>query len=160
VTVHGAFNIEDDVAEVIGAEPTVIDVLENDTAAPGFPLTIESVTQGSHGSVSIVGGTVLYIAAEGYSGPDEFTYTAVDEDENSCRATVFVTVVSDVNSPPNAVDDAAESEDGGPIVIDVLANDTDADDDVLRVSSGAAARATSTRLNPALFWECRAPGAG
>ncbi|MCK9487427.1 MAG: Ig-like domain-containing protein [Dehalococcoidia bacterium] len=160
VTVHGAFNVEDDSAEVIGTEPTLIDVLANDTAAPGFPLVIDSVTQGAHGSVSIVDGAVLYIAAEGYSGPDEFTYTAVDEDENSGTATVYVTVISDVNTPPEAQDDQAESEDGGPVVIDVLANDTDADGDPLRVSSGAGARSTIASLNPVIFWECLAPGAG
>ena len=67
----------------------IIDVLANDT--PGG-LSVQSVTQGSLGSVTNNGGNVTYTAAAGiWSGTDTFTYTATDGSNND-TATVEVTI--------------------------------------------------------------------
>ncbi|MFO0796528.1 MAG: tandem-95 repeat protein [Gemmataceae bacterium] len=104
----------------------VVDVLANDSFAPdvGEVLTVVSVGPAAHGTVAVVAGGVRYIPAADYSGPDSFTYTIGDGNGGTATATVNVTVTP-VNDPPVAVDDSAVTpEDGGGVVIPVLANDT------------------------------------
>jgi len=68
-----------------------IDVLANDT---GSGLTVDSVTQGSLGSVSNNGGNVTYTPNVGvWSGSDSFTYVATDG-SSSDSATVGVSIVN------------------------------------------------------------------
>ncbi|MEA2480291.1 MAG: hypothetical protein QOJ07_2213, partial [Thermoleophilaceae bacterium] len=98
-----------------------IDVRANDSGAA----TIASVAQPSHGTVVITGsGTGLtYQPAADYCGADSFTYTL----NGGSSATVSVTV-SCVDDPPHAAPDSATvAQDSGATVVDVLANDTDAD---------------------------------
>jgi len=91
-----------------------------------------------HGTLSgfdPVAGTVTYTPAAGYVGQDVFTFTVNDGQLDSTEAYVIIDV-TDVNDPPEAVDDAATTEEDIPVVIDVLGNDTDADpQDVLTVTS-------------------------
>jgi VCBS repeat-containing protein len=74
----------DDTASVgESAQPSMIDVLANDTDVDGGPRTIASVTQPAHGSASVVaGGTaIMYSSGVGYcnlvpnAAADTFTYT-------------------------------------------------------------------------------------
>jgi VCBS repeat-containing protein len=120
-------------AEDGGATP--ITVLADDTDIDGGPKSIDSVTQGSHGTVAITGpGTGLtYDLDDSYcdnpNGPppsptDTFTYKL----NGGSTATVSVTITcSDDN--PVAVDDTGMSVHGnsGPATLDVLSNDTDVD---------------------------------
>ena len=94
------------VAEDSVANP--INVLANDSVGPdtGETLTISSVTQGAHGSVSFTPTGVSYTPAADYNGPDSFTYTIGDGNGGSATATVSITVTS-VNDAPVANDDAA-----------------------------------------------------
>jgi hypothetical protein len=104
---------------------TAIDVLANDTDSDGGPRSIESVTQGAHGSVALTGGgtALTYRPAADYCGPDSFTYTA----NGGSVGTVSVTVTC-VDDPPVAVADSKTiTEDDPATAIDVLANDTDID---------------------------------
>jgi VCBS repeat-containing protein len=72
---------------------------------------------------------------------DTFTYQAqafkTSNSNNlgtpSTEAVVTITI-NPVNDPPVAIDDAATTDDDTAVVIDVLANDTDADGDVLSVN--------------------------
>jgi len=74
----------------------VIDALANDTYLPDPPetLTIVSKTNGSHGTVIIIGGGVglTYTPSPGYYGTDGFSYTIGDGHGGSDTATVTVTV--------------------------------------------------------------------
>jgi len=71
----------------------VIDVLANDLDPGGDAITIDAVTQGSNGSVTIDGGQILYTPVAGFSGNDRFTYTIVDPNGASATADVDVTVI-------------------------------------------------------------------
>ena len=109
------------------------DVLANDA---GLSLTVTAFTQGAHGSVSCTpAGVCTYTPEPGYSGPDSFTYTASNADGND-TATVDVTV-NPVNDPPAAVDDSASTLQGVAKDVNVLANDSDPDGDVLSVVSNS-----------------------
>ena len=80
----------------------------------------------------MVPGGVGYTPAPDYHGPDAFSYTAADPGGLTATALVAVEVLP-VNEPPEAEDDAAETQEDEPVVVDVLANDRDPDGDRLRV---------------------------
>ena len=85
-----------------------------------------AVAAGGNGVVYAVGGTLLSLAF-GQTAVETFTYTMRDALGLTSTAAVSVTVTG-VNQAPAAVDDeAAVTENGAPVVIDVLANDGDAD---------------------------------
>ena len=70
----------------------VIDVLANDTDANGDSLFIDSVTQGSNGSVVNNGTDVTYTPSASWAGIDTFTYVVSDGNGGTDTATVTVNV--------------------------------------------------------------------
>jgi hypothetical protein len=83
----------DDSAATIEATPVVIDVLANDSDYDGDTLTVDSVTQGSNGSVVKNGdGTVTYTPNGSAPYIDTFTYTVSDGYGGTAGATVTVDV--------------------------------------------------------------------
>jgi hypothetical protein len=71
----------------------LIPVLANDTDPDGDPLNIAAVVAGpAHGTATISGGSIRYVPADGYVGPDSFTYTATDGEFSSNVATVSIEV--------------------------------------------------------------------
>ena len=119
-------------------------VLANDSDADGDSLTASLVDGPSHGTLSVeADGSFTYEPDAGYHGADAFTYVARDAEQASAAATVAITVTS-VNDSPVARDDAATVEEDGSVVVDVLANDSDADGDELTVSElGAPAHGSA-----------------
>ena len=127
--------------------PTNIDVLANDTDPNLDPLTVSSVTQGAHGTITNNGTDVTYSPNLNYNGDDSFTYEVCDDGSPQLcdTATVFVRVTP-VNDPPNAVDDLPGgvpiqtiNEDPG-FALDIptstlLSNDTDPEGDTLTINS-------------------------
>ncbi|MDY7231400.1 Ig-like domain-containing protein [Hyalangium rubrum] len=113
------------VAEDSGA--TVVTVLANDTFAPdvGETLTVTAVTQpATGGTVTLTGGVVSFTPANNFVGTTTFTYTVSDGRGGTDTATVTVTV-TEVNDPPDAVDDAVTvAEDSAATIVTVLTNDT------------------------------------
>ncbi len=99
-----------------------IAVLENDNDPEGDPLTLTSVEEPAHGTVTINGENLVYTPADGYTGSDSFSYTV---DATGGTATAVVTITIDP-IPPLAVNDTASAFSGISKVIDVLANDTSA----------------------------------
>lgn len=127
-------------------------VVANDTDADGDALTVASVTQATHGSVTFDGGSVTYTPASNFHGSDAFTYAATDGAAQSDPVTVDVTV-SASNDRPTAVEDAYTMLGGQTNDVDpaqgVLANDTDVDEDVLTAVKGLPKPAHgSLRLRP------------
>ena len=112
-----------------------VDVLGNDTDADSDKLNVTAVTEPANGEAMVnFDYTVTYEPDESWSGTDTFDYF-VSDGKASDTATVTVTVGA-VNKPPVAADDAATAtKGGGAVTINVLANDTDADGDNLRVTS-------------------------
>lgn len=83
--------VNDTAVAQVGGQVTVT-VLGNDTAPDGGTLTITGVTQGAKGTVTIVGGTVVYRPNLSASGTDSFTYT-ISDGTSSATATVQVTLI-------------------------------------------------------------------
>jgi|GEM_PF-659870 len=113
------------------APSTTIDVLVG-SSEPG--LTIRGVTEAAHGTLSVVGGKVVYTPEPGFAGRDAFVYTVEDADHNVTSGAVVVEVL---NAAPIAGDDAIDLDvdvpAGTAVPVSVLGNDTDANDDALRV---------------------------
>ncbi len=89
-------------------------------------------------------GSVTYTPYPGFTGIDTFEYQicdtgqdgdgSTDGDDLCDTATVTVTVNGPIGNPPDAVDDAVATGEDTPITIDVLANDSDAEDDPLSIT--------------------------
>ncbi len=109
--------------------PITFNPMSNDSSAPdtGETLTVQSVTQGSLGSVTIVGGQLKYTPNANVSGTDSFTYTITDGNGGTATATVNV-VIHPVNDTPTATTDIATVTEDGNVSINVLANDSFAPD--------------------------------
>jgi serine protease AprX len=108
-------------------------VLGNDGDADGDALAVELAGGPASGSLALNGdGSFSYTPNAGFSGIDSFTYRAHDGSLYSDSATVSITVVASVNSPPVAGNDSAsaplrKTASYTPRVIGVLANDSDPD---------------------------------
>jgi hypothetical protein len=91
-------------------------------------LTITALgTPSAGGSVTTNGSTVSYTPVIA-SGPESYTYTISDGRGGTSVGTVNVNVIAAGNIPPTANDDPdATTNEGVPVDIDVLANDTDPD---------------------------------
>ncbi len=114
------------------------------TDTDGDPLTYSIVGAPAHGAVSGSGASRTYMPTSNYNGPDSFTFRANDGTADSNTATVSLTVVA-VNDAPVAVNDAATVAEDGSTELDVRANDTDVDGDLLTVTSvGTPAHGTAT----------------
>ena len=135
-----------------------VDVLANDSDPDLDALSVDSVTQGAYGSVVNYGTDVTYDPDPGWSGVDTFTYTVTDGNGGFAVAQVTVTVTAQPD-PPVAVDDAGTTPEDTPATVDVLANDSDPDLDVLVVDSvtqGASGsvvnNGTDVTYTPNLDW--------
>ena len=123
--------------------PATIAVLANDTDPDGDPLTIVSATAGN-GTVAInADGTLTYAPAANFNGADTITYTIADGDGGFDTTTVAVTVVP-VNDAPVAIADVFNATEDTPVLLDVLANDTDVDGDPLSVTAATSPNGTVT----------------
>ena len=130
--------------------PAATGVLANDVpASAGDVLTVVSydATSSLGGNVSVgsdgdfvydpTGSATLQALNTGDSLVDTFTYTVMDQDGETDTATVSITVngVDDTsNQGPDAVDDTATLNQDTAVSIDVLANDSDPENDPLSVT--------------------------
>jgi hypothetical protein len=88
----------------------------------------------SHGSLSGVAPDLTYQPDANYSGPDSFSFRVVYGAAVSAEATVSITVHK-LNDKPDAQPDQATTVRNGSVTVDVLANDTDVEEDSLSVIS-------------------------
>jgi VCBS repeat-containing protein len=124
-----------------------VTVLANDTDPENNTLSVASVTQGAHGTVSInPDKTVRYAPALNYNGSDSFTYTISDGNGGTATATVTMTVTP-VNDVPVAVNDTATVAAGSAVTIPVRANDTDVDGPSLTVTAVTQGARGSVTIN-------------
>jgi serine/threonine protein phosphatase PrpC len=138
-------NAVDDAETSNSGTPITIAVLANDTDPEHQPLSVTTVGQGAHGTVTInANATVRYTPNADFSGNDSFTYAIGDGHGGTDTATVSITVI---NQPPDAVNDAAESN-GTPVIIAVLANDTDPEHQTLTVTAVGPGAHGTANLNP------------
>lgn len=121
-----------DAASTDRGVPVVINVLANDSDSDGTldatSVVVTSATAHGTAVANPSNGTITYTPAANYVGPDSFRYTVEDDaGATSNEATVSLTVVGVSNQPPVAVNDAASTDRGVPVVLNVLANDSDSD---------------------------------
>ncbi|MFW9622303.1 MAG: tandem-95 repeat protein, partial [Macromonas sp.] len=110
-------------------------LLNNDSDVDGGTLRIASVTSGPGGSVVLnADGTVTFTPDANFNGNATFSYTVTDGSLTSAPTVVTVQVDA-VNDAPTAVNDQATALAGLPVLIDVLANDTDIDGDAIDILS-------------------------
>jgi outer membrane protein OmpA-like peptidoglycan-associated protein len=141
----------DDVPAAVGDAPSVpedtatsIDVLANDTGLGDGPITVTITTPPTHGTVVVNDdNTVTYTPDPDYSGPDTFSYTVTDGDNQTSTAAVAITVAS-VDDVPVATADAATVVEDTATPIDVLANDTGLGDGPIVVTTSEPGHGTVT----------------
>ncbi|MDJ0575006.1 MAG: cadherin-like domain-containing protein [Xenococcaceae cyanobacterium MO_234.B1] len=115
-------------------------VLNNDLTTDGDSLTIDSFTPPSNGTViKNSDNTFTYTPNQNYSGPDIFTYTISDVnnnlDVNDDKDTARVTVTVQPNNFPAAVNDSETTNQNQSLTINVLGNDSDPDNHTLTIGS-------------------------
>jgi CSLREA domain-containing protein len=124
----------DDYETVTEDGQVTIDVLANDTDIDiDDALTVDSVTQGEHGSVVNNGADVTYTPDADYCGSDSFAYTVADKYGGTDGAMVTIEVICE-NDAPVAVDDAYVTNEDVTLIVNapgVLGNDSDAEGDPL-----------------------------
>ncbi len=133
---HAPVAVDDSASVNEGGPAVTVDVLANDTDADLVDTkAVQSVgTTGTLGSVTNNGTDVTYdpngafeSLGVGATATDTFTYTVVDANGATATATVTVTVTGENDSPVAVDDTASVGEDGPPVMVFVLANDTDPD---------------------------------
>lgn len=118
------------------AAPQTIQVLANDTDAdlgdtkrvvsvdrPAGMLGTPSVAAGGAGVVYTLGDAAQHLLT-GQSVVETFSYTMTDAAGATSTATVTVTINGVTDGPKAIADTAVAAEDGAPITLNVLANDT------------------------------------
>ncbi len=122
----------DDSAQTNEDQPVTINLLANDSDPDGSlaPATLEILSGPANGSLVDLGnGSVTYTPNSGFVGNDGFDYRVADDQgafSNAASVTITVSAVA-VNTPPTALDDSAQTEVNMPVVINLLANDSDPD---------------------------------
>ena len=91
-------------------------------------------------TINPANGAMTYTPEADFNGTDTFTYTVTDDGfptpALTSEATVTVTVNA-VNDTPRLTDDTATIDEDNDAVIDVLANDTDVDGNLITETGGS-----------------------
>ena len=129
----------DDTASGTEDMPLIIDpadLLADDTDVDGDTLSVIGVSNASGGSVVLESGTITFTPDADLCGAAGFDYDISDGNGGSDTGHVAIDLDCD-NDGPAAVDDTASGTEDMPLIIDpadLLADDTDVDDDTLSVS--------------------------
>ncbi|WP_331345228.1 retention module-containing protein [Cellvibrio sp. UBA7661] len=132
-TINGSLTVIEGVANTISA----VSLLANDSDLDADTLSIVSVQGAVNGTVSLVGGNVVFTPTSGYVGTASFTYTLSDGRGGSDTATVNL-LVGRSNQAPTLGDDSSMTKMNTAISIAtsaLLANDSDADGDAMTLVS-------------------------
>ncbi|MCK5827539.1 tandem-95 repeat protein, partial [Candidatus Bipolaricaulota bacterium] len=109
-------------------------VLSNDSDPENDTLSVLSTSRPLHGAVVANGTSIIYTPAPNYFGVDSLTYTISDGHGGTATATIAIDVLP-INDAPVAQDDTQTMQEGAPVTILVLPNDSDPDGDSLRIES-------------------------
>ncbi|MEP9380040.1 DUF4347 domain-containing protein [Aquabacter sp. CN5-332] len=143
---HSPITSDDTFSATQGTRALVIDVLANDTDADGNTLRITHINGHviapgaqvvlERGTVSLdADGKLVFTPVITFDGSVSFTYTAEDGIGGTSTGTVTGEVTPIPNHAPITGNDTfSATQDTRALVIDVLANDTDADGNTLRIT--------------------------
>ncbi|UAA39160.1 tandem-95 repeat protein [Paraneptunicella aestuarii] len=147
VTINIVITAVNDAPTVVNDEVTVeqdsinnlVNVLLNDSDIDGDNLTLQSATAQKGNAIVTSDGRLLYTPTPEYSGTDTIAYMISDNHGGTGSGTVFVTInEKEVNLPPIAVEDNLEFTTFESVIIDVLSNDTDPENDELKLLNAAS----------------------
>jgi hypothetical protein len=104
-------------------------VLDNDSDPNGNTITLTAASSDPAEGTLVTNpdGTIRFTPATGFTGTAEVSYTITDDHGGYAEGTVYIVV----NTPPTPVNDTASTPLDQPVIIVVLANDTDPDGDPL-----------------------------
>ena len=132
-------------------ELPVAGLLANDVPGPaneaGQTLTVTAVTTSaaSHGSATLVGGTITYTPDAGYTGPATIAYTVCDDgttagqpDPRCNDGTITITVTAGPNEPPTADPQQVTAAEDTSLAVVLSGNDPDGDALTFAVTAGPA----------------------
>jgi VCBS repeat-containing protein len=138
----------DDTATTPEDTAVVLNLVANDSDVDSSTLSIVSLSAPLHGSAVLnADGTVTYTPDANYFGTDSFTYRSNDGQTDSANVATVSITITPVNDAPIAVDDTATTPEDTLVVLDLLANDSDADSSTLSVVSLSAPLHGSAVLN-------------
>ena len=112
------------------------ELLGNDSDAENHALTLTSVSEAGNGSVFLDGTTIIYEHDGSETTTDGFSYD-VSDGTHTAKTTVTIDV-NPVNDPSVGVPDALIVDEGATLSVEsleLLDNDTDAENDTLRITS-------------------------
>jgi len=125
--------------------PAIITLSGSDVE--GDILIFKILTGPSYGSLDGTEPNLTYTPMKNFNGSDSLTFKVSDDSDSSAVATISITVTS-VNDPPKANDDNLSTIEDTPVVlVDVLANDTDVDNDQLIILGVAQGQNGSVTIN-------------
>jgi len=140
-------HLEDDRDITMAGRPVVTTVFRNDHGSGSGKLQISEITQGKHGKVRVIdakAGTLEYTPEKGYVGTDEYTYSVMDEQEDSYTAKVSVMIMGALQAQKAArlrlENDLDKTFEGMKVITGVLENDLHPDglaQKIIGVSDGA-----------------------
>jgi hypothetical protein len=128
---------------------TSVDVISNDTDIDNDTITLTAVSTAGSGTVAINSDNVSvdYIPAANFNGTEVITYTVSDGTLTDETGTLTVTV-NTVNDAPVAVEDSISVEEDAALTsTNVIANDTDIDNDTLLVLSATTTGTGTVTIN-------------
>jgi large repetitive protein len=128
-----------DVVEVRAGGKIAVPVLRNDYDPEGGALEVASVTANPAAETEpgVEGQTVDIAVHRDVVSSFTLSYTVADKGGNQASAFIEVRIVpaDEVNRPPIARTDIARTRSGVPIAIEVVANDSDPDGDIIAVQN-------------------------
>lgn len=139
-TANKAPSAKDDTASTPYNTPFSVDVLANDTDPENQALTITNAASLTGATVSVVNGKVQYTPSSNFNiagGSDAFSYTIKDSQGATSSATVTINVGAKPTPPkaPVALNDTVSTPNNTPVIVDVLANDSDPEGQALTIDS-------------------------
>ena len=148
--------------------PVTIDVLANDIDPERDVLTVPTFQNDNNDAKikDVIGPTKLpaleYTPPTGRAGIYTFTYQAADPEGGISQQTVVTVDVSSAaskNEPPVALSDAVRLPVGVTVPVDVKANDTDPDGDLLTIATKSSAPGVTVEVRSQLLYITLTPGA-
>ena len=128
----------------------LIDVVANDTDIEGDTLTV-SIQAAQNGIAVIENNQVRFTPTANYNGDTTVTYLLSDSAGGTDQGLINITVIA-VNDPPIAQNDQATVNEDSSVSIDILANDSDVDNDTLTILAANSANGSVTIENNALTY--------
>jgi len=132
---EGAVTAGDDTLTTEEEIPATLAILSNDqNNIDETTLTVLGVTAGDGSIIVNQDNTITYIPAPNANGSDTFTYIVGNNGSGADTAVVTATINA-LNDAPDAVRDAATTNEDRSVTINVLTNDTDIDGDPITISA-------------------------